>query len=285
MYSVTTTPLAAAVSSVASRSPLFRVLICRPITPLGLGCQTHRTASAGGAAANALDKDKADELVLRFTDEERTILLTALQNYQAKKVKSEYEGQLAAIRWRSKFGRPSKVPNVGDVDPTGSFCPVPEDWLMRKYAETVPKPSSKQLFAVGLHNALPFVGFGFLDNAIMIIAGDYIELMLGTCITISTMAAAALGNTFSDIMGIGSAWYVESLVAKIGIKPPNLSPIQLNMKRSRWIANWGRCIGVTVGCLLGMTPLLFMNKPGKSDEKKNDDDLGKDDSKNKKEDK
>ncbi|XP_034242526.1 uncharacterized protein LOC117646006 isoform X2 [Thrips palmi] len=265
MHFSTVMPLGAAVACVAPRPTLFRLLKCRPLTPSGL--QKNRIAfssasarSASGQSVEHLDLEKADELVLRFTEEERTILLSALQNYQAKKVKSEYEGQLAAIRWRSKFGRPSKVPNVGDVDPTGTFCPVPEDWLMRKYAETVPKPTSKQLFSVGVHNAIPFVGFGFLDNAIMIIAGDYIELMLGSVITISTMAAAALGNTFSDIMGIGSAWYVESLATKIGIKPPNLSPIQLTMNRSRWAANMGRCGGVTIGCLLGMLPLLFMNK-------------------------
>ena len=32
----------------------------------------------------------------------------------------------------------------------------------------------------------------------------------------STMAAAALGNTISDLLGIGSAWYVESLADKLG---------------------------------------------------------------------
>lgn len=273
-------PLGAVVACVAPRPAVFRVVKCHSITPLGLrlGCQTSRIASgsarsASGQSVEHLDREKADELVLRFTEEERTVLLSALQNYQAKKVKSEYEGQLAAIRWRSKFGRPSKVPNVGDVDPTGTFCPVPEDWLMRKYAETVPKPTSKQLFSVGLHNALPFVGFGFLDNAIMIIAGDYIELMLGSVIAISTMAAAALGNTFSDIMGIGSAWYVESLATKVGIKPPNLSPIQLAMNRSRWAANMGRCGGVTIGCLLGMLPLLFMNTSGKDKDEKKDKEI------------
>lgn len=264
MYSSKSTPLAAAILNVSSRTSLFRILSHRPITPLG------RMAVSTSVSSEPLDKEKADALVLRFTEEERTTLLTALQSYQAKKVKAEYEGQLAAIRWRSKFGRPSKVPNVGDVDPTGSFCPVPEDWLMRKYAATVPPPSSKQLFSVGLHNALPFVGFGFLDNAIMIIAGDYIELMLGSIITISTMAAAALGNTFSDIMGIGSAWYVESLATKVGIKPPNLSPIQLSMSVSRWAANMGRCIGVTVGCILGMVPLLFINKKENDKDKDND---------------
>jgi hypothetical protein len=31
-------------------------------------------------------------------------------------------------------------------------------------------------FAVLLHNAIPFVGFGFLDNAIMIVAVSYTTL-------------------------------------------------------------------------------------------------------------
>jgi hypothetical protein len=35
--------------------------------------------------------------------------------------------------------------------------------------------------------------------------------------TISTMAAAALGNTISDVFGIGSAVYVERVVELIGI--------------------------------------------------------------------
>ena len=34
---------------------------------------------------------------------------------------------------------------------------------------------------------------------------------------ISTMAAAALGNTISDLLGTGSAWYVESLADKLGM--------------------------------------------------------------------
>lgn len=60
---------------------------------------------------------------------------------------------------------------------------------------------------------------------------------MGAVITISTMAAAALGNTISDVMGIGSAWYVEMLALKIGLKAPNLSPVQLDMKSARRFAN------------------------------------------------
>ena len=67
--------------------------------------------------------------------------------------------------------------------------------------------------------------------------GDQIEACLGTVITLSTMAAAAIGNTFSDILGIGSAYYVELLAQKIGFKPPKLTPIQLDLPKSRLAAN------------------------------------------------
>ncbi|XP_058451714.1 transmembrane protein 65 isoform X2 [Malaya genurostris] len=124
-------------------------------------------------------------------------------------------------------------------------------------AETVPTPPPRDLFQLGLVNALPFIGFGFLDNFTMIIAGDYIEHTLGLFMCISTMAAAALGNTISDVIGIGSAFYIEKLAEMSGVKPPKLSPIQLEMKSSRQAANMGRVIGITIGCLLGMCPLLF----------------------------
>ncbi|KAL0272119.1 UNVERIFIED_CONTAM: hypothetical protein PYX00_005211 [Menopon gallinae] len=207
-----------------------------------------------------LTKTQATELVLRLTEEERKFLLTALHEFESNQVKAEYEGQLAATRWRSKFGRPSKLPTVGDVDPTGSYCHLPEDWLKKKYAEQVPMPTAQQLIRVAVFNAVPFVGFGFLDNFIMIVAGDYIDETVGSMVTISTMAAAALGNTISDVMGIGSAWYVEMAASKIGLKAPNLSPIQLDMKPARRSANLGRAVGIIIGCLLGMTPLLFISK-------------------------
>lgn len=121
---------------------------------------------------------------------------------------------------------------------------------------------------LGLVNALPFIGFGFLDNFTMIIAGDYIEHTLGLFMCISTMAAAALGNTISDVIGIGSAFYVEKLAEMSGVRPPKLTPIQLEMKASRRAANMGRVWGITIGCLLGMCPLLFMKDEDKDGDKK-----------------
>jgi len=121
------------------------------------------------------------------------------------------------------------------------------------------KPTASELRQLAYHNSLPFIGFGFLDNFIMIVAGEYIDLTLGVKLGISTMAAAALGNTLSDMMGIGSAWYVESWAEKLGATPPDLSSEQLEMTRCRVANNVGRALGVVLGCILGMFPLLFID--------------------------
>lgn len=103
-------------------------------------------------------------------------------------------------------------------------------------------------------NSLPFVGFGFLDNFTMIIAGDCIEHSVGMIMTISTMAAAALGNTISDVLGIGSAVYIERLVEVIGIRAPKLSPVQLEMKSSRRASNF---VNILIN-LLWISLLIFL---------------------------
>ncbi|CRK91341.1 CLUMA_CG005014, isoform B, partial [Clunio marinus] len=167
-------------------------------------------------ALGSLTKDQAHDLVFRLNDEERTLLMKTLEQFN---VKLEKDGLTSAA---------------------------------------TPPPKTNDLLKLCLINSLPFVGFGFLDNFTMIIAGDYIEHSLGLIMTISTMAAAALGNTISDVLGIGSAVYVERFVEIIGVKAPDLSPIQLEMKSARRASNMGRVLGITVGCLLGMLPLIFM---------------------------
>ncbi|XP_039974732.1 transmembrane protein 65-like [Xiphias gladius] len=126
-------------------------------------------------------------------------------------------------------------------------------------------PTSAQLRYVLLHNALPFVGFGFLDNCIMILAGTQIELSIGVILGISTMAAAALGNLVSDLAGLGLAGYVEALASRLGMQIPDLSPKQADMWQTRVSSHAGKAIGVGIGCILGMFPLLFFKD---DDEKK-----------------
>ncbi|RUS77766.1 hypothetical protein EGW08_014471 [Elysia chlorotica] len=132
-------------------------------------------------------------------------------------------------------------------------------------------PTRKQLQQVVLHQTFPFLGFGFLDNFLMIVAGEYIDVTLGAAFGISTMAAAALGNLISDVGGLGSAHYVETVAARVGVRNPHLSPEQVEMRRTKWASNLGKFIGVTIGCLLGMFPLLFFpkkNSEAKEDEEK-----------------
>ncbi|KAM6103823.1 LOW QUALITY PROTEIN: transmembrane protein 65 [Theristicus caerulescens] len=133
----------------------------------------------------------------------------------------------------------------------------------------VAPPSPGQLKHVFFHNALPFVGFGFLDNAIMIAAGTQIELSIGVVLGISTMAAAALGNLVSDLAGLGLAGYVEALASRLGLSIPDLTPKQADMWQTRLSAHLGKAIGVTVGCILGMFPLLFFGDEEEKLEEKN----------------
>ncbi|XP_076611094.1 transmembrane protein 65 [Chaetodon auriga] len=127
-------------------------------------------------------------------------------------------------------------------------------------------PTAAQIRYVLLHNAIPFVGFGFLDNAIMIAAGTQIELSIGVTLGISTMAAAALGNLVSDLAGLGLAGYVEALASKLGMQVPDLTPKQADMWQTRLSAHMGKAIGVAIGCVLGMFPLLFLGDDDKDDE-------------------
>ncbi|KAG6618600.1 uncharacterized protein IUM83_01513 [Phytophthora cinnamomi] len=125
-------------------------------------------------------------------------------------------------------------------------------------ASSVTAPTTQELKLVALQVGLPFIGFGFVDNFIMIIAGDYIDLTLGVSLGISSMAAAGIGNTISDIAGLGLGNVVEDFCARLGLPVPALTNEQMLLKQTRWAKVVGSSIGVTIGCLLGMVPLLFL---------------------------
>ena len=73
------------------------------------------------------------------------------------------------------------------------------------------QPTSLQLKQHFIKIAIPFVGFGFLDNFIMIISGSEIESYFGVSLGLSAMAAAGLGNTLSDIVGIQASGMIEAM--------------------------------------------------------------------------
>ena len=94
-------------------------------------------------------------------------------------------------------------------------------------------------------------------------------MYMGMFFTISTMCAAALGNMVSDVLGIGLAGYIGVLAKRMGVRDPLLTPNQLNMRIVRFASSGGAAFGVTIGCLLGMFPLLvFEDEHDEKDEDK-----------------
>ena len=99
--------------------------------------------------------------------------------------------------------------------------------------------------------AVAFVVFGIIDNGIMVIAGTAIDNMVGSVLGISTMASAGIGNTISDAIGIASGRLIEHQLHRIipAVKHGELTKHQVMLSET---------IGIVVGCLIGMIPLLFL---------------------------
>jgi GAF domain-containing protein len=124
----------------------------------------------------------------------------------------------------------------------------------------VPEPTLRELRMVTLNMAIPFVGFGIMDNSILILAGDMIDTSLGVALGISTMCAAAIGNIISDIAGLLLGTFIEDFCANyLRLPVPNLTTAQRQLRSVRFASQWGCGIGVTIGCIIGMFPLLFID--------------------------
>lgn len=99
--------------------------------------------------------------------------------------------------------------------------------------------------------SVAFIVFGIVDNGIMILAGSAIDSSIGVIFGLSTMASAALGNTLSDVVGITSGRWIEY---KLHLIIPVVQTGALSKKQ----IVFSETIGIAVGCLLGMMPLLFL---------------------------
>ncbi|KAK4825881.1 hypothetical protein QYF61_003155 [Mycteria americana] len=75
------------------------------------------------------------------------------------------------------------------------------------------------------------------------------------------------------LQSLFSTWsprcYVEALASRLGLSIPDLTPKQADMWQTRLSAHLGKAIGVTIGCILGMFPLLFFGDEEEKLEEKN----------------
>mmetsp|Transcript_154861 Transcript_154861/g.288767 ORF Transcript_154861/g.288767 Transcript_154861/m.288767 type:complete len:545 (-) Transcript_154861:91-1725(-) len=137
--------------------------------------------------------------------------------------------------------------------------------------------TSKQLMVAFVNTLIPFLGFGFFDNFLMIIAGDALDTTLCVTLGYTTMVAAALGNTLSDQAGLVIGGLIETIAEKSGLPPDESSSAQRRTLPWKLAHHGGSVFGITVGCFLGMVPLGFIGQKGEvlRAEKAMEEDLAK----------
>mmetsp|Transcript_21768 Transcript_21768/g.43576 ORF Transcript_21768/g.43576 Transcript_21768/m.43576 type:complete len:357 (-) Transcript_21768:52-1122(-) len=131
-------------------------------------------------------------------------------------------------------------------------------------AEATPEPpTARQLVTHAVKCAIPMIGFGFMDNTIMIHAGHYIDCTLGVKFSLSTLAAAGIGQIFSGIGGVVFGDTLEAVFREASggtVNKHKLSAAQKLMRSSRVAGLVGGIIGVSFGCTLGLVNLFFVDE-------------------------
>ena len=77
------------------------------------------------------------------------------------------------------------------------------------------KPSSRECRICFVHNAVPFIGFGFLDNVVMIVAGDYIDSTLGVAFNISGKFLHFRFIYYTEVAG--SVIFTDNCISRIRV--------------------------------------------------------------------
>ncbi|GJP42581.1 hypothetical protein CLOM_g2132 [Closterium sp. NIES-68] len=202
-------------------------------------------AASGGAADVQLGEAAAGELVRQLDHAGRAALLTALFPGSTDKHDAALEFQAADV-------------NHDGVLDSHEFATYVE--AQNAKMEAADRPLNvHQLGLLATRSAIGNIGFGVTDNTIMIIAGDIIEGTLGAAFGISTLMAAGLGNAVSDIIGTIFREYIEGATGHF-LPDVNFSSKQLADSRARWAETGGATVGVTIGCLLGLAPLLVLKQ-------------------------
>lgn len=98
----------------------------------------------------------------------------------------------------------------------------------------------------------------------MITMGDAIDATIGAKFGLATITAAGFGQIFSDVSGLAAEGYIERICQAMNLQRAYFSQRQEALKRVLLWKNYGQIIGVIIGCMLGMSILLFKD-PGKAE--------------------
>lgn len=120
-------------------------------------------------------------------------------------------------------------------------------------------PSNKQLQNHFIRCAVPMVGFGLMDQTVMLQAGNAIDCTIGVTFGLSTLAAAAFGQVCSDASGVLFGGTLESVGRMFGLPTAVLTVAQRELPVVKRIGLAGQLCGIIFGCLLGLGNLLLID--------------------------
>ncbi|GET93795.1 hypothetical protein, conserved [Leishmania tarentolae] len=252
---------------------------------------TVTTASASGASSSLLTEDELQRIAQLIENDPR-ILLEVIANLDPHSRRRLVVAG-GAMEW---FGTESAAQEVEKADEDKDRQISPKDFdhwfesaLKRRQEEQKKRategkqvtnlesgtsaaantaspaaPVSKAvplaaLFMIAAEAGLPFVGFGFLDNSTMILAGDVIDGSLGCYLNCSVLASAAMGNICSGMLGMQVHGLIDKAMQKLNFNTPVLTEEQLKDRRVFLAGHLGGTFGIMLGLILGMVPLLFLD--------------------------
>ena len=114
-----------------------------------------------------------------------------------------------------------------------------------------------QIRSILVSSSIPMIGFGIMDNVVMIQAGGYIDSTLGIQFGLATLTAAAMGQVVSDVSGVLFGGSLERLLSPY-VKAPQLTSAQWQLPVVSRLRLLGSVGGVILGCMLGATSLYFV---------------------------
>lgn len=123
----------------------------------------------------------------------------------------------------------------------------------------VEQPTRTQLRRVFTKAAIPMIGFGFIDQTVMLQAGNAIDCTLGVTFGLSTLTAAAFGQICSDASGVLFGGTLDRLFLAAGLPTANLTTAQRGLPVVSRTKLAGSLVGVIFGCALGLLNLLFID--------------------------
>ncbi|EUD66798.1 hypothetical protein C922_02783 [Plasmodium inui San Antonio 1] len=119
------------------------------------------------------------------------------------------------------------------------------------------KNEIKKMLNIIFCSSIPMIGFGFMDQFIMIRLGDIFDASIGVSLGISTLCAASFGQLCSDTFGVFFGYVLNYLLQTYRVIQP--AKFDIKNKVYQHCTLVGSVVGILLGCALGMLQLIFID--------------------------